>query len=153
MEIPVSYEHLDLWEEHSSIVMEKESQFHTKPVAILCSVGRGSLIGGILLKLTTKLRGWNDGGQLFSVSKMQKLKPKFRSMHSRPMGPTVSTRLLHSIPKVSFRRRLSCPMMYVSASRRYSFEFNEEHTIATLHLRALQSQAAPRIMLLPLLFA
>ncbi len=48
-----------VWEGHSSMVVEIQSQLRAKPDAIFCCVGGGGLLGGIILGC--KKVGWGDG--------------------------------------------------------------------------------------------
>ena len=54
-----AYDHEVLWKGHASIVDELAAQLKTKPDAIFCSVGGGSMLGGILVGC--KKNGWDDG--------------------------------------------------------------------------------------------
>ncbi|KAI5825556.1 tryptophan synthase beta subunit-like PLP-dependent enzyme [Schizophyllum commune Tattone D] len=53
-----AYDHEVLWEGHASIIDELAAQLKAKPDAIFCSVGGGSMLGGILVGC--KKKGWDD---------------------------------------------------------------------------------------------
>ncbi|KAI9034163.1 threonine dehydratase [Hyaloraphidium curvatum] len=53
------FEGADLWEGHSSLVLELADDLPAPPTAIVCSVGGGGLLAGILLGLSRAGRGWD----------------------------------------------------------------------------------------------
>jgi L-serine/L-threonine ammonia-lyase len=80
-----AYDHHDLFVGHASMVREISGQLPlgiTKPDAILCCVGGGGLLGGIIMGC--KEVGWDDGASYrvsFRTSLLIKLFPKFHSWH------------------------------------------------------------------------
>lgn len=117
-----SYEHPVLWEGHSSMVKEMENQLGERPDAILCSVGGGGLIGGVLLGC--KAVGWNDvpiialethGSNCFYQANA--LNTQGFTSKSRTFPPEIPN------------------------DQPYTVEFNSEHAVAVPHLRALHSRA------------
>jgi L-serine/L-threonine ammonia-lyase len=56
-----AYDHPTLWEGHSSMIAEIQTQLPrgVKPVAVFCSVGGGGLLGGVIKGC--KDVGWDDG--------------------------------------------------------------------------------------------
>lgn len=59
-----AYDHELVWEGHSSMIKEIHGQLAKKPDAVLCSVGGGGLLGGIMLGLAEV--GWDDGTERHS---------------------------------------------------------------------------------------
>ncbi|KAI6036660.1 tryptophan synthase beta subunit-like PLP-dependent enzyme [Pisolithus microcarpus] len=117
-----SYEHPVLWEGHSSLVKEMKNQLGERPDAILCSVGGGGLIGGVLLGC--KAVGWNDvpitalethGSNCFYQANA--LNTQGFTSKSRTFPPEIPS------------------------DQPYTVEFNSEYTVAIPHLRALHSRA------------
>ena len=54
-----AYDDPAVWEGHASMVTEISQQLSSKPDAILCSVGGGGLLGGLIVGC--QLVGWDDG--------------------------------------------------------------------------------------------
>ena len=56
-----AYDHPTLWEGHSSLIQEISGQLagSLKPDAIVCAVGGGGLLGGVIKGCETV--GWDDG--------------------------------------------------------------------------------------------
>jgi len=54
-----AYDDPIVWQGHASMIEEIAHQVPNKPDAILCSVGGGGLLGGILVGC--KNVGWDDG--------------------------------------------------------------------------------------------
>jgi L-serine/L-threonine ammonia-lyase len=54
-----AYDHPTVWEGHATMVKEIASQLGRKPDAILCSVGGGGLLGGVIVGCEAE--GWDDG--------------------------------------------------------------------------------------------
>jgi len=53
-----AYDHPVVWEGHASIIKEIASQLSRKPDAILCSVGGGGLLGGVIVGC--EVEGWDN---------------------------------------------------------------------------------------------
>ncbi len=54
-----AYEDPIVWDGHSSMIEEVQKQLPKKPDAILCSVGGGGLLGGVIIGC--KKADWDDG--------------------------------------------------------------------------------------------
>jgi len=54
-----AYDHPTLWEGHGSMIAEVSQQLDRKPDMIICSVGGGGLLGGVITGCKTV--GWEDG--------------------------------------------------------------------------------------------
>lgn len=74
-----AYDDPVLWEGHSSMVTELKEQLANKPAAIICSVGGGGLLGGIITGCEKE--GWDDGG--FTVECQTRLDMSCTSSHHR----------------------------------------------------------------------
>lgn len=54
-----AYDDPVIWDGHSSMITEIHAQLPRKPDAIVCAVGGGGLLGGVLVGCANV--GWDDG--------------------------------------------------------------------------------------------
>lgn len=62
-----AYDHPTVWAGHGSMIEETAADLQTPPKAILCSVGGGGLLGGVLVGCSKV--GW-DNGVFYNPSKL-----------------------------------------------------------------------------------
>ncbi|KAF8841174.1 tryptophan synthase beta subunit-like PLP-dependent enzyme [Paxillus ammoniavirescens] len=127
-----SYDDPSLWKGHSSMVTEMKSQLLQKPDAILCSVGGGGLIGGIILGCQTV--GWGNG---YEDSK---------ACHEVPIVALEthgSNCFYHanSLNTCAFSSRTQSLPVKIAPDAPYTAEMNEEHEVAIPYMHTLTSRA------------
>ncbi|KIJ69508.1 hypothetical protein HYDPIDRAFT_79658 [Hydnomerulius pinastri MD-312] len=126
-----AYDDPVLWEGHSSMITEMKSQLPQRPDAILCSVGGGGLIGGVLLGCKTV--GWDDGRNSTGCEVPIVALETHGSncfYHANALNTRGFTSKTPSIPT-------SAP-----PDAPYTAEVNEEYKVAVPYMRALTSRAA-----------
>ncbi|KAF9228023.1 tryptophan synthase beta subunit-like PLP-dependent enzyme [Gyrodon lividus] len=118
-----SYDDPVLWKGHSSMVEEMKSQLLQQPDAILCSVGGGGMIGGILLGCQTV--SW-DNVPIVALE-----------THG-------SNCFYHanSLNTCGFSSRTQSLPVKIPPDAPYTVETNEEHKIVVPYMHALTSRAA-----------
>ncbi|KAG6334008.1 hypothetical protein ID866_5091 [Astraeus odoratus] len=124
-----SYEHPVIWKEHSSMVKEMKSQLCKQPDAILCSVGGGGLIGGILLGCKTV--GW-DNGHLTSTE------VPIIALETRGSNCFYEANALNT---QGFTSKTSDLPLEIPADAPYSVQSNPRCNVVIPYLHALQSRA------------
>ncbi|KAI6028313.1 tryptophan synthase beta subunit-like PLP-dependent enzyme [Pisolithus orientalis] len=118
-----SYESPVLWEGHSSMVKEMKNQLGEKPDAILCSVGGGGLIGGLLLGC--KAVNWDD---------VPLIALETHGSNCFYQANAVNTQGFTS-KSCTFPPEIPNDQSYTK------IEINSEHSVAIPHLRTLHSRA------------
>lgn len=68
-----AYDDPVVWDGHSSMITEIHAQLPRKPDAIVCSVGGGGLLGGVLVGCANV--GWDDGMAAFLLARQQHAHP------------------------------------------------------------------------------
>ncbi|KAH7889803.1 tryptophan synthase beta subunit-like PLP-dependent enzyme [Phlebopus sp. FC_14] len=124
-----AYDDPVLWEGHSSMVSEMKSQLRQKPDAILCSVGGGGLIGGVLLGC--KKVGWDDDS-ISSQVPIVALETHGSNCfyHANALNTQEFTSKIPSLPTS------------VPPDAPYTVDTNNEYQVAVPYMRALTSRAA-----------
>ncbi|KIJ17333.1 L-serine ammonia-lyase [Paxillus involutus ATCC 200175] len=111
-----SYDDPFLWKGNSSMVREMKSQLLQQPDAILCSVGGGGLIGGIILGCQTV--GWDNethGSNCF--------------YHANSLNTCAFSSKTQTLP------------VKIAPDASYTAETNEEHQVAVPYMHTLTSRA------------
>ncbi|KAF9232147.1 tryptophan synthase beta subunit-like PLP-dependent enzyme [Melanogaster broomeanus] len=124
-----SYDDPVLWKGHSSMVKEMKSQLLEQPDAILCSVGGGGMIGGVLLGCQTV--GWDNG-------------PSSSQLPIVALETHGSNCFYHanSLNTHGFSSETQMFPITIPPDAPYTVETNEEHEVAVPYMRALTSRAA-----------